>query len=744
MKKLAALILCSFLAAISSQAVVLFQDDLNYASGCIETDGLWYAYSPTVPHQDALVANDLLILNQVNYDAVAAPSTNFVNSTGGTITYASFTINVSSLPTVDGGYFCVLQDSTSTNQVGRVFIDAKNTAAPGTYRLGISDFATSITTADTTNYPLDLATGITYQVVFSFDTDLTDPSGTGGGNLWINPSMNDLVNLDSVYATDSTTNASQLDINISQIGFSQYANQGVVAIGNVTVGTAPADFGAETIPQIPVMGVQPQGTTNYAGNNSTLYAVASGIDESYQWYSNGVESVDNGVTVVGSATNVLNLTNVQATAAYYVVVSDLAGSVTSAVAVVGVDTTPTPPFFTIQPQGGTNSLLSPVTLTGLASGTGPITYQWYFEQSGGNTFSQISGATSPSYTFTAGYNNSGAYYLQATGGDVGQPITDSATINVVVIPPPLMSIAALKSYITNTDQAITVNGGQIFNVQGVVTTIGDIYSSSTSEFFISDGTGSCLVYRGGISTTNTPPAGALVNVISPAQSYYGEIEMDPGSGAATNGVYILSTNNPLPAPFPLNLPLEATNNSAASNTYGFSISCSLVTMTNVYLYSSTAGAAVTGNFPTNSSKELYAFQQPYAAGESYEIVYVYDYTNAANLSNTNYFGKPIPSFCYELTGAQAVYAPTTPRLIPSRYADFVTTKLASFAAGVAVSNGVAQVTWPAVTGSTYSLYSSTNLLGPWTQTFGLSYYPSIGAYTDTNATAAKFYQIGTP
>jgi hypothetical protein len=55
------------------------------------------------------------------------------------------------------------------------------------------------------------------------------------------------------------------------------------------------------------------------------------------------------------------------------------------------------------------------------------------------------------------------------------------------------------------------------------------------------------------------------------------------------------------------------------------------------------------------------------------------------------------------------------------------------------------VNWPAVAGSTYSIYSETNLLGPWTQqAFGLSYYPSTGTYTDTNAAKAKFYRVSTP
>jgi len=217
--------------------------------------------------------------------------------------------------------------------------------------------------------------------------------------------------------------------------------------------------------------------------------------------------------------------------------------------------------------------------------------------------------------------------------------------------------------------------------------------------------------------------------------------MDPTANAATNAVIVLSTNNPLPAPIPLNFGQLATNTMGA---YGVAVQCSLASLTNVYLYSSSSGAAVSGNFPTNGTKALYAFQHPYSTGQPYIEIYVYTYTNALNQLNTNYWGKPIPSFCYELTGAMGIYSPTDPNFFPSRYADFVTTPPAPFSTSVTLSNGVPSLTWPAVVGSTYSVYSSTNLLGPWTQTFGLGYYPSVGAYTDTNAAAAEFYKVSTP
>jgi hypothetical protein len=729
MKKTIALLIYSFFAAFSMRAdIVLFSDNLNYPDGCIETDGLWYCYSPASPDQDAFVIGDLLILNSTNHDAVAAPTNGFSNPESPDVVYASFTINVSQLPSVNGSYFVELMDNTNNN-AAHIFIDTKGTAVPGTYRLGIANYATSITAFGATNFPMDLATGVTYQVVINWD----EVNGLGA-NLWINPSSE---SDQYVYGND-TTNVTYLQtLPVTQIGFSQYG--GVQAIGNVIIGTGFSDV-MTNVAQLPVIGVQPQGATNYSGNNLTLYTAASGMDVTYQWLSNNVPMFDDGVTIVGSTSNILNLTNLQASANYSVVATDSAGSVTSDVAQVSIITTPTPPFFTLQPVGGTNSLLSSVTLSAAASGTGPITYQWYFEPADGGSFSTIPSATSSSYTFSGTYGSSGSYYVTATGDGS----SNSTTVVVTIIPPPLTPISYLHTYLTNYNgNSGNLNNGQIFNVEGIVTSIGQIESATTPEFFLQDASGGCLVYGGGLNISNLPPAGALVHVISPAESYYGEVEMDPTAGAATNLIAILSTNNPLPAPIPLNIPLIATNN-VVLNPYGSNIECSLVCLTNVYLYSSRTGAAETSNFPTNKSIGIYAFQQPYYANEPYVELFVYTYTNALNLINTNYFGKPIPSFAYEITAPLGVFNPTTPEPYPTRYVDFVTTLPASFSASLTMTNGTPTLAWPAVVGSTYSVYSATNITGPWTQTFGLSYYPSTGIYTPTNAAATQFYKVSSP
>src|SRR5208282_5667695 len=164
------------------------------------------------------VNNNLMIFNQGSgQDSVAAP---FTNDSGNTLVFASFTIKASQLPTsVNGSYFAVLMQASNNvdvADVAHVFIDTKNAAVAGTYRLGIANFATSLSTALTTNYPMDLATGITYQVVFSYDPNNSDP--LYGATLWINPSSLADAN---VYANDTGGSTAQVNIgtNISAIGF---------------------------------------------------------------------------------------------------------------------------------------------------------------------------------------------------------------------------------------------------------------------------------------------------------------------------------------------------------------------------------------------------------------------------------------------------------------------------------------------------------------------------------------------
>jgi hypothetical protein len=184
---------------------------------------------------------------------------------------------------------------------------------------------------------------------------------------------------------------------------------------------------------------------------------------------------------------------------------------------------------------------------------------------------------------------------------------------------------------------------------------------------------------------------------------------------------------------------------APTNAFANVVQCSLVTMTNVYIYSSKTGAPVSGRnggvFYNDSYTDLYITEGPYSSpgNTDYMDLYVAAYGGVA----TNFWGQLIPGQAYQLTGVLAIYKGYV-EFDVTRFQDFVTNPPAPFAVGLVCSNTVSTISWPAASGSTYSVYSATNLLGPWTQTFGLSYCPSTGIYTTTNAATTQFYKVSSP
>jgi hypothetical protein len=192
---------------------------------------------------------------------------------------------------------------------------------------------------------------------------------------------------------------------------------------------------------------------------------------------------------------------------------------------------------------------------------------------------------------------------------------------------------------------------------------------------------------------------------------------------------------------------------------------SLITLTNVYIYGNSSGAPLSNGqlFSSNGTTTVYCtigqysstppvntnyweiFQPTYNYGQRTAPISVY----ATNTCDSN----TIPAYCYQLTGVYENFK-GTPEIVPSRYQDYVTTPPATYAASVVHTNIVsghailheANVSWSAQPGSTYSVYTSTNLLGGWIQSaYGLTYYPTNATFVDTNAVGtAKFYRVSSP
>jgi hypothetical protein len=772
-KKISTFLLLTVLAALSVRSQVLFQDSTNYpyADGLIEGQGQWYCYSPRAnPGLNTFVTNNVLYLvDTTTNDAVAAPTNGWVNTSE--FNFASFQLNVTQLPTsTNGGYFCEFQNINDTNDVCHVFVDTRNTGVPGTYRLGIGNFATSFTGLQPPiNYPMDLATGITYTVVVLYDTNQDDLTFVGA-TLWINPSQQDFQNVVDaagmgsnpgdgfVFGTDTTQNSQLLNINISQIGFSPFVTAG---ISNVIAGT---NFDSVNVTNLPVFGVNPQSQTNYSGNNTAFYAVASAVDATYQWYSSAGALTDDGLNIIGSRSNTLILNNFSATDYYYAIVTDAYhNTATSGFATNSVITTPTAPFFTNAPESLTNNLFTQTGFTNLAFGTGPLIYQWFFAPTNTpNTYSPLFGQTSPTlYLNLADFSFAGNYYVTASNTVGGGSIAIGPTNSISEIPPLIATIQQLHAFlIASSNQlasspSFTINSNNV-TVSGTVSVFHG-YGTSYSQFWVQDGTGyGVRVFFGGHGNTNTPPIGTPLTISAPLAVFSSALEMDPSSLAS------FTTNNsaPVVGVYPQiengNFLQLSTN---PLGTIALNLSDSQITFTNVYLYGTATGGAfgtggtrsgVGGIFSSNNFTAIYfTVGGPFHVPDNTNTIEIFQPAYNIGTTTNEFADVPIPTFCYQLTGVYQGFnsgGHIIPELVPSRLADYVINPPPAFSTSITQSKGVPTLTWgPVQAGATYSAKAASSASGPWTVTQqGLAYYPTNGAFTDTNLSPAKLYLMTSP
>jgi hypothetical protein len=396
-----------------------------------------------------------------------------------------------------------------------------------------------------------------------------------------------------------------------------------------------------------------------------------------------------------------------------------------------------------------------------AMGTGPLYYQWYFAPTNRpTTFALLAGQTGPALSRTlSDYTYAGQYYVVASNAVNGGSIAYSPTNSLTEIAPVAGTLGQLYNLMISLTNQIAANAKGTINVNtnnvtvsGYVTTYGG-FGSSYSEFFIQDASGHGIqVYLGGHGNTNTPPVGTYVTVTGPIVIYHSALEIEPTSvSAIVPGAAPVVSLTPVLA--------NADFNNLATN--GLSPNSlvtgdSLVTFTNVYIYANKSGGALSAGqkFYADGYTTAYFTVGPYDPVtnanmiEIYQFCYNYPNTFPATTATGTYspfYNQTIPTYCYQLTGVYNPYG-GSPEIEPSRLADYVVTPPPPFTAGVTQANeGIPTITWPAQAGSTYSVYSATNVLGPWTQAAsGLAYYPPNGAFTDTNNAAAKFYRVSTP
>lgn len=245
-------------------------------------------------------------------------------------------------------------------------------------------------------------------------------------------------------------------------------------------------------PVVPVITTQPASQTIPAGQVANLSVVATGTPPlAYQWYqgaSGDTSAPITGATAASYTTPLLN-----AAASYWVLVSNSAGTVNSVTATITV--TPITPAIVTQPASQTINFNQVATLSVVAGGTGPFTYQWYQGQSG-NTSSPIAGATAAIYV-TPPLAAAASYWV-AVSNAVGS--VNSATAVISVNQSPTCTLAVQGSGST------TANFAQVFTVVATATCIDPQSSTLSTSIDWGDGSAPSVGPGGSLTASHTYPA----------------------------------------------------------------------------------------------------------------------------------------------------------------------------------------------------------------------------------------------
>ena len=251
---------------------------------------------------------------------------------------------------------------------------------------------------------------------------------------------------------------------------------------------------------LPTITTQPQGQTVLAPATATLSVVGTGTPApTYQWNLGGV--------AIAGATSASYTTapTVGGSYSYTVTLSNTAGSITSAAAMLTVNAAP---VITTQPQNQTITSPAAATFTATASGSAPLAYQW--KESG----SAISGATSASYTTPA-----------TAVGTKSYTVTVSNSFGSVTSAPAVLTVVSLPAITTQPQgQAVIAPATATFTVAATGT------PALTYQWYAN-----WVAITGATTTTYTTPS-------TVAGSYIYSVTLSNAAGSTNSSMAVLTVN----------------------------------------------------------------------------------------------------------------------------------------------------------------------------------------------------------
>ena len=202
-----------------------------------------------------------------------------------------------------------------------------------------------------------------------------------------------------------------------------------------------------------------------AGQTVSLIAAATGdAPLSYQWFFNTTTPLANGTNATYGIINAQSGND----GSYFLRVTNSAGSVTSVVATLTVNS---PPTITTQPTNVTVTASNNATFAVVASGSPTLRYQWYL-----NTNTVLPNATNATYVISSAQtNNAGSYSVSVTN-NFGA-VTSSIVTLTVTTNPVLLSGAYFVSPSGNDANPGTLASPFLTILKGLntITTSGTVY-----------------------------------------------------------------------------------------------------------------------------------------------------------------------------------------------------------------------------------------------------------------------------
>ncbi|MEI6676293.1 MAG: Calx-beta domain-containing protein, partial [Verrucomicrobiota bacterium] len=207
---------------------------------------------------------------------------------------------------------------------------------------------------------------------------------------------------------------------------------------------------------------QPTATpsTIVSGNGSSLSCAITGATPTatitYQWYVGTTPGT--GTSITGANSSTYNIPSLTTTTSYWVKVRSLLSpsdfSIDSNAVTVNVGPPLVAAAIATQPASTTISSGGYANLSVAASGTAPLTYQWY-EGTSPTTTNLITGATSSTYT-TPALSSTTSYWVKVTNaGNLAGVNSNTATVTVNT-PPLITTQPASKAINSGSTTTLTV------------------------------------------------------------------------------------------------------------------------------------------------------------------------------------------------------------------------------------------------------------------------------------------------